>query len=134
MSDQSANVFAFVFLALILGLSALLIASMWRIFAKAGKPGWASLIPVYNIVVLLDIIGRPWWYLVFAFIPPTIPVLAVILMFGLARSFGRGVLFAIGMIFVPFICIPVLGFGGAAYIGGMGPSYRRGPAIPRQIA
>jgi hypothetical protein len=100
------------------------IAGLWKMFVKAGKPGWASLIPLYNAVVLLNIMGRPWWYLIFAVIPGANVVLGVIVAFGISRSFGQNIIFAIAMIFLfPFL-IPVLGFGSAVYVGPMGPSYR----------
>lgn len=130
--DQSAglNVFSFIILALMLGVTVAIVAALWKVFAKAGKPGWACLIPIYNVIVLLQIIGRPWWYVIFLFIPGANIVLGVILAFGTARSFGQGWPFAIGIVLLPFVFIPILGFGGARYIGGMGPSYRRGPAMP----
>jgi hypothetical protein len=117
---------------LTVALSVALLAALWRIVAKAGRPGWISLIPLYNLVVLLQIIGRPWWYLVFLCFPPAAAVLAVVLLFGVTRSFGKGWPFAIGMVFLPFVFIPILAFGGAGYVGPMGPSYRRGQALPRQ--
>jgi hypothetical protein len=102
----------------------LFFAGLWKMFVKAGKPGWASLIPLYNAVVLLNIIGRPWWYLIFAFIPGANVVLWVIVAFGVSRSFGQNILFALGMIFLFPLLMPVLGFGKAVYVGPMGPSYR----------
>lgn len=131
-SDPS-SVWAGIFIALIVALAATLIVSLWHIFAKAGRPGWASLIPLYNVIVLLNLIGRPWWYVVFVFIPGANAVLAVILCFGAARSFGKGWPFALGMILLPFIFLPVLAFGSARYVGPLGPNYRRGPAAPRQV-
>ena len=109
-----------------------MIAAIWKLFVKAERPGWASLIPIYNVIVWLNIIGRPWWYVLALVTPATAVVLWVILAFGTARSYGRGIPFALGVTLLPFIFIPVLGFNSAAYIGGMGPSYRRGPKMPQQ--
>lgn len=130
--SDSSGFWAAIIVALIVVLTATLVASLWRLFTKAGRSGWASLIPLYNVIVLLSIIGRPWWYIVFLFIPGANAVLAVVLCFGAARSFGKGWPFAVGMILLPVIFLPLLAFGGARYVGPMGPNYRRGPALPRQ--
>jgi len=94
-----------------------LIAAMWKIFAKAGKPGWASIVPIYNIVVLLEIVGRPVWWIVMLLIPFVNFVFIFILMIDLAKSFGKGVGFALGLIFISPIFLPILGFGSARYQG-----------------
>lgn len=70
----------------------LLIAGIWKVFSKAGKPGWASIIPVYNIYVLLEIVGRPGWWLLLFFIPFVNIVIAIIVNIDLAKSFGKSVL------------------------------------------
>ncbi len=98
-------------------LLAALIAAMWKIFAKAGKPGWASIVPVYNIVVLLEIVGRPVWWIVMLLIPFVNFVFIFILMIDLAKSFGKGVGFALGLIFISPVFLPILGFGSARYEG-----------------
>ncbi|MBN1427632.1 MAG: signal peptidase I [Anaerolineae bacterium] len=116
----------------ILALVVLLLAAFWKLFTKADQPGWASLIPIYNVVILLKMIGRPAWYVIFVVIPGLNIYLAVLLVFGLARSFGKGPLFAIGLIFLAPILLPVLAFGKSEYIGPMGPSYRYGPKLPQQ--
>ena len=54
---------------LMVAIVAIFIAGMWRMFSKAGQPGWASIVPVYNLVVLLQIAGRPVWWLLLFFIP-----------------------------------------------------------------
>jgi len=56
----------------------LLIVSLWKIYLKANKPGWACLIPIYNIIVLLEIIGKPWWWLLLFLIPITSVPLKVV--------------------------------------------------------
>ena len=92
-------------------------ASLWQIFTKAGKPGWASIIPFYNIIVLLEIVGRPWWWLLLMFVPFLNFVIAIIVYIDLAKSFGKGVGFAIGLLLLPFIFFPILAFGSAEYLG-----------------
>jgi len=89
----------------------------WRIFVKAGKPGWAAIIPFYNILVELEIVGRPWWWLLLMFVPIVNVVITVIVQLDLAKVFGRGTGFGLGLIFLPFIFIPILAFGSDRYLG-----------------
>jgi Family of unknown function (DUF5684) len=100
------------------------IAALWHVFTKAGQPGWAAIIPIYNIWVLLKVIGRPgWWLLLFliALIPfvgwIVVLVIGIIINLDLAKSFGKSVGFAIGLILLSFIFVPILGFGSAQYVG-----------------
>jgi hypothetical protein len=105
------GLFMIVYLALIV----FLIVTMWKIFTKAGKPGWASLIPFYNIFVMLDIAGKPgWWFLLF-FIPVVNLVIGILVMVGLATNFGKGGGFVAGLILLPIIFYPILAFGSAQY-------------------
>jgi len=87
----------------------------WKIFVKAGKPGWASLIPIYNYVVLLEIAGRPLWWLLLMFIPLVNLVIGIVLVFDVARKFGKGVLFGLGLIFLWFLFTPILAFDDSRY-------------------
>ncbi|MBI5403167.1 MAG: signal peptidase I [Ignavibacteriae bacterium] len=92
-----------------------MIASMWKIFTKAGKPGWAAIIPIYNIIVLLEIVGRPmWWILIYLVCAP---IAAIIISLDLAKSFGKEIGFGIGLIILPIVFMPMLGFGSATYVG-----------------
>jgi len=93
------------------------IASYWRVFEKAGKPGWASIIPIYNAFVLLQIVGRPWWWFLLCLIPVVNIVVGIMITLDLAKSFGKGVGFAVGIILLGFIFIPVLAWGDAQYQG-----------------
>ena len=95
----------------------MILASIWKIFAKAGKPGWAAIIPIYNYVILLEIVGRPIWWIVLLLIPCVNIVIMCILMVELAKSFGKDVAFAIGLILLGVIFLPILGFGSAKYQG-----------------
>ncbi|HEY9114973.1 MAG TPA: DUF5684 domain-containing protein [Bacteroidales bacterium] len=97
------------------------IAAIWRIFEKAGKPGWASLIPIYNILMLLEIIGKPWWWLLLmAFVPVANIIFAIWTINLLSKSFGKSEGFTVGLIFLGFIFYPILGFGNAEYKGPAG--------------
>jgi hypothetical protein len=94
-----------------------LIAALWKLFAKAGKPGWAAIIPIYNLIVILQISGKPvWWFLLFL-IPIVNIVIAILVSIGLAKSFGKGPGFGIGIWLLSFIFIPILAFGDARYQG-----------------
>lgn len=102
---------------IILAIWILLIASMWMTFAKAGKPGWAAIVPIYNLWVMLEIVGRPGWWLILMFIPLVNFVIAIIVFIDLAKSFGRGAGFGLGLLLLGFIFFPILGFGSDAYVG-----------------
>ncbi|MGI9545161.1 MAG: DUF5684 domain-containing protein [Cyclobacteriaceae bacterium] len=98
----------------------LMIASMWKIFTKAGKPGWAAIIPIYNIVVLLEIVKKPVWWVVLMLIPFVNIVISIMVAHQLALSFGRDVGFTIGLVLLGIIFYPILGFGDAQYQWGEG--------------
>ncbi len=107
----------FFFMVLIL---LIYIAAMWRIFEKAGKPGWASIIPIYNLIVLLEIVGKPWWWLLLMFIPIVNVIFGVWAINLLSKSFGQNEGFTLGLIFLGFIFYPMLGFGNFEYKGPAG--------------
>ncbi len=101
------------------------IISLWKIFEKAGVEGWKALIPFYNMWVLAEIVGKPGWLgllaILLTFVPFIGALLASVLFFYLyyllAKSFGKGVLFALGLFFLGFIFFPILGFGDDKYLG-----------------
>ena len=93
------------------------IAGMWMSFAKAGRPGWAAVVPIYNALVLIDIAGKPWWWLFMCMIPIAGIYFAIVLMIEFAKSYGKSVGFAIGLCFAAFVFFPLLGFGDAEYEG-----------------
>jgi len=94
-----------------------MIAGMWKVFAKAGKPGWAAIVPIYNTIVMLEIVGRPIWWIVLLFIPFVNFVVWIIIALDLAKSYARSTGFGLGLIFLPFIFYLILGFGPATYVG-----------------
>ena len=96
----------------------LVIVGMWKVFVKAGQPGWASIIPIYNIYILLLIVGKPWWWLILMLIPIANIVIWILVSLALSQKFGQGTGFAIGLILLPFIFVPILGFGDAKCAGG----------------
>ena len=105
-----------------IGLAILLVyvAALWRIFTKAGQPGWAAIIPIYNYYVILKIVGRPWWWLLLYLVPIVNLVILIIVLNDLSKSFGHGVGFTLGLIFLSFIFYPILGFGDSRYLGPAG--------------
>lgn len=94
-----------------------MIVSLWRVYTKAGRPGWAILIPIYSFYVFLKIAGKPGWWIFLALIPFVNSIVAILVTVGIARNFGKGVGFAIGLIFLPLIFYPILAFGSAEYRG-----------------
>ena len=95
----------------------LMIAAMWKVFSKAGQPGWAAIIPIFNIYIMCKIAGRPGWWVLLMFIPLVNFIIAIILSIDIAKSFGYGVGFGLGLAFLGLIFWPILGFGGATYVG-----------------
>ena len=93
----------------------ILIVSMWKIFSKAGKPGWAAIVPIYNVIVMLEIAGKPVWWIVMFFIPIVNIVFSIMAMAALFQNFGKGAGWVVGAIFLPFIFYPMLAFGSAEY-------------------
>jgi hypothetical protein len=96
----------------------LVIAGFWQVFTKAGEAGWKSIIPIWNIIVLLRIIGRPVWWIILFLIPLVGLVISLIVCLDLAKSFGKGNGFGVGLWLLGFIFVPILGFGDATYQGG----------------
>ena len=100
-----------------IAIAVVIIAAMWKVFAKAGKPGWAAIIPIYNVWVLLEIVGRPGWWLILMLIPFVNIVASIIVSIDLAKSFGKSAGFGVGLALLGFVFYPILGFGDATYIG-----------------
>jgi hypothetical protein len=95
----------------------LLIVALWKVFTKAGQPGWASIIPIYNLYIWCKIVGRPGWWILLMLIPLVNFIIMIILCIDLAKSFGKGAGFGLGLAFLGFIFLPILGFGSAQYQG-----------------
>ena len=99
-----------------LGILVLFIAGMWKTFTKAGKPGWAIFVPIYNAIVVLQIARRPTWWLLLMLIPVVNFVIALIVIVDIAKAFGKGVGFGLGLAFLGFVFYPILGFSDAEYL------------------
>jgi hypothetical protein len=109
----------------------LVIVAMWKVFTKAGQPGWASIIPIYNLYIWCKIVGRPWWWILLMLIPLVNFIIMIILCIDLAKSFGKGAGFGLGIAFLGIIFLPILGFGSAQY---QGPAAGQGLAVRSQVA
>ena len=112
-SDGTGVLFSLIFLAAMV----FLIASFWKVFTKAGQPGWASIIPIYNAIVWLRIAGRPGWWFILLLIPIVGFVIAIVVSIDFAKKFGKGAGFAMGLVFLGFIFYPILAWGSAQYGG-----------------
>lgn len=102
--------------------------SLQGMFTKAGEPAWAAWVPIYNTVVLLKISGKPWWWLLLLIIPVVNIVVLVLVSIALAKSFGQGTGFAVGLFLLPIIFYFVLSYGGSQYAGPGGTAVRPGGA------
>lgn len=119
--DDSSGIIAgavlMVTMAVAFAFVAVVVAGLWKVFTKAGQPGWAVLVPFYNVLIILRIVGRPDIWLLYCLIPGVNVVIQIILWIDLAKSFGKDTVFAIGLILLPFVFLPILGFGDARYLG-----------------
>lgn len=108
--DSAMSSFFIVFGIIILAVVVLIVASMWKIFEKAGQPGWAAIVPIYNLYILTKIIGKPgWWVLLMI-----IPYLNIIFMIWaynlLSKSFGKDAGFTVGLVLLGIVFFPILAF------------------------
>ena len=99
----------------VLALTIVIVAGFWKTFEKAGEPGWAGIIPIYNLYVLVRISGNAWWWFLLFFIPAINFFATVKISIDIAGKFNRGVLFGLGLTLLSFIFYPVLGFGDYQY-------------------
>lgn len=121
VSEEAAGILAGLgmgFFIVILAISVLILVSQWKIYTKAGKPGWACLIPIYTNIVMLDVVKLDWWHiLIMLFVPFAAVVYAIIIPVKLAQVFGKSGAFALLLIFLPVIGYPMLAFGKDQYQG-----------------
>jgi hypothetical protein len=122
---QTSGAGAGVLFVYFLAFYAIAIIPYWVIFTKAGEEGWKALIPIYSTIVLLKVIGRPWWWILLFLIPIVNIVILIVMMHGLSVSFGHGAGFTVGLIFLSLIFLYILAFGSSTY---------RGPSAPGAAA
>ena len=106
------------------------IAGLWCVFAKAGEDGWKAIIPIWNTIVLLRIVGRPVWWIVLFLIPLVNIIIWIIVANDLSKSFGRGAGTTVGLVLLSPIFTMILGFGSAVY---QGPTARPQLSAPAAI-
>lgn len=144
VESSGLGIFLAIYAVLVLAVYVVWAVGLWKMYAKAGRPGWAAIVPVYNWWVWVEIIGRPrWWfwvlaaYVVGAVLSSVVPLLGIVVFLAgiavfvlyligcldMAKRFGQGSGYGIGLWLLPFIFAPILGFGSARYQGdGPGPS------------
>lgn len=106
-----------VFMKLIMGTSVLLVTGAWYMFEKAGKPGWAILVPIYNIIVMLEIAEKPIWWIAMFIIPIANIVFLIMMLDSISKKFGKDSGFTVGLVFLRQIFFAILGYGDAVYMG-----------------
>lgn len=122
LNGAGGGPFTMVILLIELAIVVAVVAGIWKVFEKAGKPGWAAIIPIYNIIVLLEIVGKPIWWIIGFFIPCLNIVVAILVALEVAKCFGKGAGFGIGLALLPFVFYPILGFSDARYLGPSAPA------------
>jgi hypothetical protein len=122
--DQDYNGLSFffspVFIICCLAIAVLLIAAQWKVFVKAGQPGWAAIIPIYNIYIMTKITGKPGIWTLLCFIPLVNLVIIIWLYNMISKSFGKDEGFTVGLLLLGIIFWPILGFGASKYHGPYG--------------
>jgi hypothetical protein len=118
-SVDTGAIFTAVLISSLIGY-ALAVIPIWAIFVKAGEPGWQALIPIWNTIVLLKIVGKPVWWIVLFLIPIVNIVFLVLTMHALSLSFGHGAGFTVGLIFLSLIFYYILAFDSSRYQGAAG--------------
>ena len=112
-----APMFLIPLLIIALHISMIRYVSLWFVFKKAGEPGWAAIIPVYNILIAVKIAGKPWWYILLLLIPIVNIIIGIMILHGISKSFGKGGWYTVGLIFLRVVFLAILGFGAAVYSG-----------------
>jgi hypothetical protein len=120
-ADMGMGIGVYIVLGIIyLGVIVFMTCSMIGIYIKAGKPWWAAIVPIYNIVVLMEIVGKPLWWILLFFIPLANIVAIFMVTHSLSKSFGKDVGYTLGLILLAFVFYPMLAFGSARYQGPAG--------------
>lgn len=112
-----AGTFLGAYMLVCLAVVVFMLVCLWKIYAKAGKPGWGAIVPFYNMYLLYDIAMGNGWLFLLTLVPLVNFVMGIVLMFKMAKAFGKGVGFGFGLLFLSFIFYPILAFGSAEYEG-----------------
>ena len=118
-TSETAGLMALMLVPLLIAipLAVFIIITMWKLFVKAGQPGWAALIPLYNTYIMLKIAGKPGWWLVLFFVPVVNIVIGIMTIIEIAKAFGQSGGFAVLLILLPIVGYPILAFGDSKYTG-----------------
>lgn len=116
---------AWIIIIVALALVVVMIASLWKVFTKAGKPGWAAIVPIYNVIVMVQVAQKPGWWAAILLLAGIIPiagplvalVFQVLLGIAIAEKFGKSQGFGVGLGLLGFIFYPILAFSDAKYEG-----------------
>jgi len=103
------------YLIFVLAIAVVMLISMWKIFSKAGQPGWAILVPIYNTVTLLKVVRKPVWWILLMLIPFVNFIIIILVYLELAKVFGKDTGFGLGIVFLPIIFLPMLAFSNSEY-------------------
>ena len=116
-NDWGWGIGMFLYFLFVLAAAGFYLYCYWRIFEKAGRKGWEGLIPGHNTLELFLMVGRPGWWFFLMMIPLANIVIAIMLIFDLAKVFGKETGFGFGILFLSFVFIPILALGDAEYQG-----------------
>lgn len=120
MNDATAAAIAagsIVYSLIVLAIAVVALVGLWKVFQKAGKPGWGAIVPFYNLYCLFEMSFGTGWLFLLVLVPCVGQIMLIIMWVKLAVAFNKGVGFGIGILFLPFIFLPMLGFGDAQYVG-----------------
>lgn len=123
-----------VYLVVILAITAALVAGMWKMFQKANKPGWAAIVPIYNVVVMCEISGAPLWWIILLFVPFVNIVFSIMLYVYFVKSYGKDTGMIILSILFPYVMYPIFGFSKSTRYVGPAYSTTGGSGVPPQPA
>ena len=118
--DEFSTTFFTIWIIFCLILAVIVISGMWKVFTKAGQPGWAAIIPIYNIYIMTKIGGKPGYWTLLCIIPLVNYIFIVWLYNMISKSFGKDEGFTVGLVLLGIVFWPILGFGGAKYQGPFG--------------
>lgn len=114
--NEAAGYIAFILICFI-PIMIFMIVTFWKIFSKAGQPGWASIVPIYNIICMLRIAGKPEWWIFLLLIPFANIYFGIVMINKISKAFGKDEAFTVGLILLSWIFFPILAFGKSKFIG-----------------
>jgi hypothetical protein len=132
VSDTGSGIFSGTFLLVVLALIVIGIIGMWKVFTKAGQPGWAAIVPFYNLYVLTQVAGREWWWMLLMLVPYVGFIFQLIIAADVAKRFGKSAVWGVILCGILGIGYVILGFGSAMYQANQ-PAANNTPATPPTV-